>query len=710
VIFTSGSTGVPKGVAIDHRAALNTILDVNRRFGIGPGDRVLALSSLSFDLSVWDIFGVLGAGGALVFPEADRDPAVWARRVVEGRVTVWNSVPALLGIYVEYLETHPEQRPAGLRLAMLSGDWTPLTLPDRVRAQVPGLRVVSLGGATEASIWSILHEIGTVQNDWASIPYGRPMAGQTFHVLDEALEPRPAWVPGMLWIGGAGLARGYWRDDERTAAAFVHRLETGAETGERLYRTGDLGRRWPDGTIEILGREDFQVKIQGYRIELGEIEAALRDHPEVREAVAVAAGDPGGERRLVAFVTADPGGEAETRSVRLRAWLEARLPRWMVPATITEVPTFPLSASGKVDRAALLRTEPKPAPAPAAPAPATDLTRRIARLVAEALGSVEVDPEGLHAGTNLLELGASSLEVIRLANRLEEELGERPPIQSFYAAPTLGTLIRFYEDTRAPAAPAPAADFELILAPAEREAFKNREPGLRPFAGRESLALPPGAETLEALYRTRVTHRVFAQRPVPLVSVAGLLAALRRAPGTKPKYLFPSAGALYPVQTYLHVKAGRIDGLGAGTWYYHPAEHRLVPLTPGADLDPGIHDPFVNRPVEAEAAFTLFLVADLAAIAPIYGAPALNYALLEAGAMLQLLLMVAPDRGLGLCPIGQVDFPRVRGLFDLGPSHVLLHTVLGGGLDPERESAPEGLGEAYPWVVRIEGDREEGEL
>jgi SagB-type dehydrogenase family enzyme len=706
VIFTSGSTGVPKGVAIDHRAALNTILDVDRRFGIGPGDRVLALSSLSFDLSVWDIFGVLGAGGALVLPEADRDPAVWARRAVEAGITVWNSVPALLGLYVEYLETHPEQRPEGLRLAMLSGDWIPLRLPDRVQGQIPGVRMVSLGGATEASIWSILQEIGTVQNDWASIPYGRPMTGQTFHVLDEAMEPQPAWVPGMLWIGGAGLARGYWRDEERTAAAFVRH----PETGERLYRTGDLGRRWPDGTIEILGREDFQVKIQGYRIELGEIEAALRDHPEVREAVAVAAGDPRGERRLAAFVTADPaaGGEAATRSARLRAWLETRLPRWMVPATITEVSSFPLGATGKVDRAALLRTEPRPAPAPA-PVPASDLTRRIAWLVAEALGSVEIDPESLHAGTNLLELGASSLEVIRLANRLEEKLGERPPIQSFYAAPTLGTLIRFYEEKTAPVPPSPETDFDLILDPAERDAFKNREPGLRSFPDRESLALPAG-EGLEDLYRTRATHRVFAQQPVPLAAVAGLLAALRRAPGTKPKYLFPSAGALYPVQTYLHVKAGRIDGLGAGTWYYHPAEHRLVPLVPGADLDPGIHDPFVNRPVEAEAAFTLFLIADLAAIAPIYGAPALHYALLEAGAMLQLLLMVAPDRGLGLCPIGQVDFPRVRGLFDLGPSHVLLHTVLGGGLDPERESAPEGLGEAYPWVVHLEGDREEGEL
>ncbi|HEX3528277.1 MAG TPA: amino acid adenylation domain-containing protein, partial [Thermoanaerobaculia bacterium] len=300
VIYTSGSTGLPKGVMIDHRGALNTVLDVNHRFAVGSEDSVLALSSLSFDLSVYDIFGLLAAGGRIVLPEpeAARDAARWAVLLAEHRVTLWNTVPALLEMLVEHAAGRPGIVPESLRLALLSGDWIPLTLPERVRTLVPGIEVISLGGATEASIWSILYPIGEVAPAWKSIPYGRPMTNQCFAVLDERLAPRPTWVPGHLFIGGAGVALGYWRDEERTQASFVRH----PFTGERLYRTGDLGRYLPDGTIEFLGREDSQVKVQGYRIELGEIEAAIGQHPEVHDVVVTAAGDPRGERRLVAYV------------------------------------------------------------------------------------------------------------------------------------------------------------------------------------------------------------------------------------------------------------------------------------------------------------------------------------------------------------------------------------------------------------------------
>ncbi|HEX2254148.1 MAG TPA: amino acid adenylation domain-containing protein [Thermoanaerobaculia bacterium] len=305
VLFTSGSTGEPKGVMIDHRGALNTVADVNQRFAVGPGDRVLALSSLGFDLSVWDVFGVLAAGGTVVMPEsvAARDPGRWAELVEEHRVTLWNTVPALLEMLVEHAAGRRSMpRLDSLRLAMLSGDWIPLSLPGRFRSLVPRARVVSLGGATEASIWSILHPVDEVDPEWPSIPYGKAMVNQSFHVLDADLEPRPTWVPGDLYIGGIGLARGYWRDEERTRASFVEH----PRTGERLYRTGDVGRFLPDGSIEFLGREDHQVKIQGHRIELGEIEAVLEQHPAVRTAVVTAPGERE-NRRLVAHVVAQEG-------------------------------------------------------------------------------------------------------------------------------------------------------------------------------------------------------------------------------------------------------------------------------------------------------------------------------------------------------------------------------------------------------------------
>ena len=255
VIYTSGSTGLPKGVMIDHRGAVNTILDVNRRFRVTAGDRVFALSSLSFDLSVYDVFGALAAGGTIVIPAADDafDPAHWAAMIARHGVTIWNSVPALMKMHVEYEATHFETLGNNLRLVLLSGDWIPLTLPEQIRAVAPKAEIISLGGATEVSIWSILFPVENMDPAWKSIPYGRAMVNQTFHVLDRVLEDCPAWVTGSLYIGGIGLAKGYWSDPEKTAASFI----THPGTGERLYRTGDLGRLLPDGNIEFLGPRGF---------------------------------------------------------------------------------------------------------------------------------------------------------------------------------------------------------------------------------------------------------------------------------------------------------------------------------------------------------------------------------------------------------------------------------------------------------------------
>jgi acyl-coenzyme A synthetase/AMP-(fatty) acid ligase len=236
---------------------------------------------------------------------------------------------------------------------MMSGDWIPVTLPDRIRALTSApIELVSLGGATEASIWSIWHPIGAVDTTLPSIPYGRPMPNQWFEVLDGARRQRPDWVPGELYVGGTGLALGYWRDEEKTRQAFV----THPRTGARMYRLGDLARYLPDGTLEFLGRDDFQVKIHGYRIELGEIEVALLAHSAVTAAVAVAQGTAQGGKRLVAYVaTAAPDGPSEQQ---LQEHLAGKLPPHMVPARVVVLPELPLTPNGKVDRQAL------PAPGP----------------------------------------------------------------------------------------------------------------------------------------------------------------------------------------------------------------------------------------------------------------------------------------------------------------------------------------------------------
>ncbi|WP_258000163.1 AMP-binding protein, partial [Fischerella thermalis] len=218
IVYTSGSTGQPKGVMIRHEAAWNTIADMNERFAIGPDDAVLALSALHFDLSVYDIFGMLVAGGTIVLPEpeASRDPRRWLELMQAHGVTLWNSVPALMAMLVEQAAGEKEALNLALRQVWLSGDWIPVTLPERIKELAEDVTVVSLGGATEASIWSVAYPIEEVDPAWESIPYGKPLANQTFRVLNERMEPCPVWVPGQLYIGGAGLADGYWKDEEKT--------------------------------------------------------------------------------------------------------------------------------------------------------------------------------------------------------------------------------------------------------------------------------------------------------------------------------------------------------------------------------------------------------------------------------------------------------------------------------------------------------------
>jgi amino acid adenylation domain-containing protein len=431
VIFTSGSTGLPKGVMIDHRGALNTVADVNGRFRLGAQDRVLALSALNFDLSVWDVFGLLAAGGSVVLPAAAaaREPARWRELIESERVTAWNTVPALMSMLVNHLEETGEALPPSLRLVLLSGDWIPVDLPQRLRRLSPGIEVTSLGGATEASIWSILHPIGVVDPGWKSIPYGRPMANQSIHVLDDSLAPRPDWVPGQLFLGGIGLAHGYWRDAAKTAASFL--VHPG--TGERLYRTGDLGRCRPDGTIELLGREDFQVKVQGYRIELGEIEAALLQHPAVRAAAVTALGARTEEKTLAAYVVPAAGGEVEAGE--LRHFLRAKLPAYMVPATFLVLAELPLTANGKVDRRALplpgagpsLRREYVP--------PRTPVEQELARIFAEVL---KADRVGIH--DHFFEEGGNSLKAVLLISRARKAFDVELPLARLFENPTIAEI------------------------------------------------------------------------------------------------------------------------------------------------------------------------------------------------------------------------------------------------------------------------------
>lgn len=448
VIFTSGSTGDPKGVEIAHAAAWNTIADINARYGITGDDRVFALSALDFDLSVYDVFGLLAAGGSLLLPTEDqrREPARWPDLLHRYGVTVWNTVPALLDLL---LDADGQGGPGGsrmanLRTALVSGDWIGLDLPARLRARTTRpCAFVAMGGATEAAIWSNTLTVTEVDPGWVSIPYGRPLTGQHYRVVDRYGRDCPDWTPGELWIGGEGLARGYLADPARTAEKFVR------QGGRRWYRTGDVGRFRGDGLLEFLGRLDTQLKIAGHRIEAGEVEAALEAHPAVARAAVAAVGERTA-KRLVAFavpvrVPREPaaagsaGTAAPVEDPRLTedllGLLAERVPVYAVPSRILLLPVLPLTANGKVDRGALAAVAEAQTVSAGAEPPRGETETALAALWREYLPH---GPQDRNAG--FFTVGGDSLTALRLLTAIERRLGAAVPVRRFFAAPTIAAL------------------------------------------------------------------------------------------------------------------------------------------------------------------------------------------------------------------------------------------------------------------------------
>jgi amino acid adenylation domain-containing protein len=492
VIYTSGSTGQPKGVMIEHGSAANTVLDMNRRFGVGPDDRVLALSNMSFDLSVYDVFGLLAAGGALVIPEpaALRNPERWTEMIRRHKVTLWNSVPQLMQMLVDsHSGMRLKSECPSLRVAFLSGDWIPLSLP----RSLEGIDTISLGGATEASIWSIYYRIGHTDPSWRSVPYGYPLENQTWHILDESLDDRPDWVAGHLYIGGLGLARGYWGDAAKSRASFI----VHPSTGERLYRTGDLGRYMGDARIEFLGRQDAQIKLQGYRVELGEIEHCARTHAEVDECCVVARdvranvrlvtqqGRGVEHKFLVAYIV--PRARMAPTGQDLRAHLRAKLPEYMVPARIVMLDRLPLSPNGKVDRGALPEVDGEVPSSPALSGEATPTERVVAGLWSKFLG---LSAEKIPLHTNFFDLGGDSLHMISMSNEIKNQLGRNVPLAQLFQKSTVHALAAHLDEQALPAMAEPSAADEPSAAGQERRAaVLDRQRRLR-ARGRE-LRDPP---------------------------------------------------------------------------------------------------------------------------------------------------------------------------------------------------------------------------
>ncbi len=671
VIFTSGSTGTPKGVMIAHSAAANTLHDLHDRFALNERDAVLAASDLGFDLSVFDIFGLLAAGGIVVTVGqgvAAKDPAHWAELAARHAVTIWNSVPALMDLLADHLAAGGRRLDA-LRIALLSGDWIPVDLPERVRAVAPGARVIGAGGATEAAIWSVAYQVDRVDPAWTSIPYGHPLTNQTARVRGHGGDELPDGVPGELHIGGEGVALGYWGEPALTAERFVPDPD---RPGGRLYRTGDYARHIRGGNLEFLGRRDAQVKINGHRVGLAEIEGVLAAHPAVAQACAVATGPRDGVRQLRVFAVA-AGADAEA----LRAHLAAQLPPYMVPAGVELLDALPLTRNGKVDRGRLGELAAPTAPAVMAAAPDRErpIADAVARIVAEVL---ELEHRPGH-GEDLLALGADSFAIVRIGHRIERILGFAPRLERVFADPTAAGIAAECERTlleRATQRPvvdawdgSPAAAARIV-------------PAGVPLAER---AVPAGSP-LPVDWGALRTRRRPRDEQLRLDALGGLLAPLRAIPtavGDRRRYA--SAGALYPVRVY--VAAHHVEALTTGVYAYDAAAHTLGPV--GREpLSADEFEPFVNRPIVERAAFVLLLSVFAPAIAAVYGAHAERFATLEAGAIAQLLRESAAASGIALCAIGDAATPAIERAADLEPGESVVLIFAGGPLDPDEPVDP----------------------
>jgi enterobactin synthetase component F len=453
VIYTSGSTGEPKGVLIEHRAIVNRLLWMRSHYGIGADERILQKTPATFDVSVWEFFLPLISGATLVIaaPGVHRDPQALTALIIAEHITTLHFVPSMLDAWLQV----PDVRGLVLRRVFTSGEALDASLRDRFHAQVHA-ELHNLYGPTEAAVdvsaWPALRDDRSVP-----VPIGRPVWNTRLYVLDARLRALPAGVPGALYLGGVQLARGYLGRGDLTTERFIDDPHV---PGGRLYRTGDVARWREDGALDYMGRSDDQVKLRGLRIELGDIEAALRELPGVARAeVLLRAADAGAPARLVAYVA---GAGLEPQA--LRRGLAEQLPEYMVPAAVVVMQEWPVTANGKLDRAAL--PIPGATPDDGRP-PVTPTEQALAVLFQQVLGL----SNPVSADADFFRLGGDSLTAVHLLLAIQQQWQRDPGLGAVFAAPTVAGLAARLES--------PAQDIDHGLAPLITLA--HGEPGRAPL-------------------------------------------------------------------------------------------------------------------------------------------------------------------------------------------------------------------------------------
>lgn len=549
---------------IRHDGLANVIESTIEKFQITKKDACINITNLHHDMSVFDIFGMLCTGGCVIVPNEwqRKNPADLANMIQEYQVTIWNSVPSIIDVYVDYLEYNKDQIPQSLKTVFLGGDWIKVKTCEKLFSYIKGLQIVGVGGPTETTLWNIWNPFNRVEKEWTSVPYGVPINNTKYYVLNERLEDCPTWVAGNICSTGVGTTKGYVNDQGMYAKHFAnHPL-----TGELLFISGDRGRYLPDGRIEFLGREDNQIKINGLRIELGEIEQVLKGLKVVEDAKVLRKKIDGEKEILVAYMTSK---QQKIDEEQIALELEKKLPKYMIPTKYIVLDAMPVTRNNKIDTLYLenllfeCETDKEDTHSNEIE---DDILVQITQIVKDVLKTNRVDPD-----TELSKLGANSLELIRIINRLERELKYRIGIEEFYKI-----------------------------------------------------------------------------------------------------------------------------------YYYHPKKHRLFCITKDGEVTRDIHWTS-NKDIFDQAAFSVFFISQYDAIGPMYGEQGFDFLRIEAGEMSQILESYGRECNIGFCQIGNTDFEKVRNLFQLDPSHIYIHAMLGGGLLDEKKE-----NELDTYYVEIEQEMSKG--
>ncbi|MFF9118737.1 AMP-binding protein [Streptomyces massasporeus] len=676
--FAHGGTlaliGAPEGGAdpliLSSAAVARTIEDVNQRLGLTAADRLLGVTPLASERAFFDILGPLTAGGALVLPDDIdlRNPAAWIALAAGHAVTVWSATPTLTRTFLDFAESAGDTLPVPPRRFAVSGEPLPRATAERLRALAGHEgRVLYLGEGADPGIWATCMAVGDLEDDWGWVPLGGPLADRTVRVLSDSLTPCPVWVTG-----------GVHHDDPDTAVPDAP-----------LRPSAYLGRELPSGVIEFAGDRAARMWLNERPLNLLDVELALWRHESVAAAVVVS---PTGTW-TVAYVKPEPGSALSGEEVR--AYLRRMVSPYLLPERVELVLDFPTTPDGRVDRSALTHnglTAPHPhseagsaGTAGSVPALDGDLLKGVEALASRLLGVSPIEPH-----MNLLDLGATSVDLVRLATAVEEEHGIVVDVPELLKFPSLAVLVSGHTtsgtadtlhavNASAPSVPRPSdgpATDDVLHRLQDRQALKDRRPGLRHDLD-DAAGIDLAPEHTERIALRRTVRR-FGGGPVPAAAVEALLAALRETDtGAGPHRAYPSAGGAYSVQVYAVVKAGAVDGLPGGCYYHHPVHNRLVPLTPVHALHADDHHE-VNRAVALRAGFAIHLVGRTEAVRPLYGELAEQFMAYEAGAIGQLLMTLAAEYDIGLCPVAGLRPDTLVGALDLAVGDVVLHTLLGG--------------------------------